>query len=59
MRKSPIADIIPMGFAIAGVVCLVHLWMSADAAPQLELRVPIAANVPDDSASQVDVLAQA
>lgn len=48
-----------MGFAIAGVVCFVHLWMSADAAPQLELRVPIAANVPDDSAGQVDVLAQA
>jgi PQQ-like domain len=59
MRKSSIADIIPMGFAVAGVVCLVHLWMSADAAPQFELRVPIAANVPDDSAGQVDVLAQA
>jgi outer membrane protein assembly factor BamB len=59
MRKSPIADIIPMGFAVVGVVCLVYLWMSADAALQLELRVPIAANVPDDSAGQVDVLAQA
>lgn len=59
MRKSAIADIIPMGFALAGVVCLVYLWMSADAAPQLEVRVPIASNVPDDSAGQGDILAQA
>ena len=59
MRKSAIADIIPMGFAVAGVVCLVYLWMSADAAPQLEVRVPIASNVPDESAGQEDVLARA
>jgi len=48
-----------MGFAVAGVVCLIHLWMSADAAPQLEVRVPIASNVPDASAGQGDILAQA
>ena len=48
-----------MGFALAGVVCLVYLWMSADAAPQFEVRVPIAANVPDESAGQGDILAQA
>lgn len=59
MRKSAIADIIPMGFAVAGVVCLGYLWMSADAAPQVEVRLPIASNVPDESAGQVDVLAQA
>lgn len=59
MRKFPFADIIPMGFAVAGVICLIYLWMSADAAPQLELRVPIASNVPDDSAGQLDVATQA
>jgi len=59
MRKSPFADIIPMGFAVAGVVCLIYLWVSADAAPQLELRVPIASNVPDDSADQLDIATQA
>lgn len=48
-----------MGCALAGVICLIHLWLSADAAPQLELRVPIASNVPDDSAGQGDILAQA
>jgi outer membrane protein assembly factor BamB len=48
-----------MGFAVVGVACLVHLWMSADALPEVEVRVPIASNVPDETAGSVDVLAQA
>jgi outer membrane protein assembly factor BamB len=59
MRKSAIADVIPMGFAVSGVACLVYLWMSADALPEVEIRVPIASNVPDESSGQVDVVAQA
>ncbi len=59
MRKSALADIIPMGFAVGGVLGVIYLWMSADAAPQLELRVPIAANAPDGSAGQIDVVTQA
>lgn len=59
MRKSALADIVPMGFAVLGVMGVIYLWMSADAAPQLEVRVPVASNVSDGSAGQVDVLAQA
>ncbi len=60
MRKSAIADIIPMAFAAAGVVCLAYLWISADAAPQLDVRVPIAANSPEESAGEEeDILSRA
>jgi len=59
MRKAAIADIVPMGFAVAGVVCLVYLWISADAAPQLELRVPVESDVAGPSGGQEDVLAKA
>jgi outer membrane protein assembly factor BamB len=60
MRKSVIADIVPMAFAAAGVACLAYLWISADAAPQLDVRVPIAANSPEESADEAgDVSARA
>ncbi|MBN1361440.1 MAG: PQQ-like beta-propeller repeat protein [Sedimentisphaerales bacterium] len=60
MRKSVIADIIPMAVAAAGVFCVAYLWISADAAPQLEQRVPIASNVSAESAGEEgDVLARA
>lgn len=59
MRKSAVADIIPMGLAVAGALCLVYLWISADAAPQLAERIPIASNVADAIADQEDVLARA
>jgi len=48
-----------MGFAVVGVACLVYLWMSADALPEVTVRVPIASNIPDETAGLVDVLAQA
>jgi len=59
MRKTVVADIIPMSLTLVGALCLVYLWISADAAPRLTPRVPIASNVPDPSAGQVDVLALA
>ncbi len=60
MRKSAIADIIPMAVAAAGVLCVAHLWISADAAPQLEQRVPIASNTPGESSGEEgDILARA
>lgn len=40
MKKFLIADVIPMTFVVAGVVSLMHLWLSADAAVQLEERLP-------------------
>ncbi len=59
MRKSAIADIVPMGFAVMGVVCLVYLWISADASPHFEPRVPIESNVAGPSVARDDVLARA
>ncbi len=59
MKKSALADIIPMGLAAAGVVCLALLWLGADAATHVELRVPIAANEAGDSSDSGDVLARA
>lgn len=49
-----------MAIAAGGVVCVGYLWISADAAPQLDLRVPIASNTPAESAGEeVDILARA
>ena len=60
MSKSALADIIPMGLAVAGVVCLALLWIHADAATRVGLRVPIAANASGESPGQEgDILAQA
>lgn len=59
MRKSAIADIVPMGFAVVGAVCLVYLWISADASPQFEPRVPIESNVVGPSVARDDVLSRA
>ncbi len=59
MKRSFIADIVPMGFALAGVLGLAYLWVSADASPHFEVRVPIASNIADASAGAGDVLAQA
>ncbi len=59
MKRLFVADIIPMGFAIVGVIGLAYLWVSADASPQFEVRTPITSNIPDASADQGDVLAQA
>ena len=38
--KKLVADLIPMAFAIAGVLVVMHLWLSADAAVSLEPRLP-------------------
>jgi outer membrane protein assembly factor BamB len=60
MKKSALADIIPMGLAVAGVVCLALLWIGADAATHVELRVPIAANEESESSeSEGDILSRA
>lgn len=59
MRKSAIADIVPMGLAVAGVVCLVYLWISADASSRFQPRVPIESNVAGQAAAQEDILARA
>ncbi len=59
MRKSAIADIVPMAFAVAGVVGLVYLWISADAAPQLDVRVPVESDMAAQAGGQEDVLAKA
>ena len=46
MKKILIADGIPMAFAIAGVVSLMYLWLSADAAVSLKERLPGGDNKP-------------
>jgi outer membrane protein assembly factor BamB len=46
MKKSLVADLIPMAFAVAGVVSLMYLWLSADAAVGLQERLPGADNRP-------------
>ncbi|MHC4596270.1 MAG: PQQ-binding-like beta-propeller repeat protein, partial [Planctomycetota bacterium] len=46
MRDSFIAKIIPIGLAVLGVV-LLYVWLSADAAMDVTLRLPIAENAPE------------
>ncbi len=50
MKKSIIADMIPMAFAIGGAVSLMVLWLSADAAVDLQERLPGGDNRPADGA---------
>ena len=45
MRDSFISKIIPIGLAVVGVV-LLYVWLSADAAMDVTLRLPIAENIP-------------
>lgn len=40
MKKSFVADLIPMAFAVAGVASLMYLWFSADAAVSVQERLP-------------------
>ena len=54
MKKPVLADLIPMAFAVAGVVSLMYLWLSADAAVKLEERLPGADNRPTDVAGGND-----
>jgi outer membrane protein assembly factor BamB len=46
MRKSFIAKIIPIALTVTGVV-LLYVWLSADAAMDITVRLPIAENVPE------------
>ena len=46
MKRFSIADIVPMVFAVAGVVGLMYLWLSADAAVDFKERLPGADNKP-------------
>lgn len=46
MKKSLIADVIPMAFAVAGVISLMYLWLSADAAVSVQERLPGGDNRP-------------
>lgn len=50
MKRVVIADVIPMAFAIAGVVSVMVLWLSADAAVDLQERLPGGANRPAGAA---------
>jgi outer membrane protein assembly factor BamB len=50
MKKFLIADVIPMTFVVAGVVALMYLWLSADAAVNLTERLPGGDNKPQDAA---------
>jgi outer membrane protein assembly factor BamB len=60
MRRAALADILPMALAVAGVVGLAHLWLDADAATKLKLRVPVAAQPASESPeSDGDILARA
>jgi outer membrane protein assembly factor BamB len=40
MKRRIIADVISMAFAVLGVVSLIYLWLSADAAVGLQERLP-------------------
>jgi len=46
MKKRVVADIVPMAFAVAGVICLMYVWLSADAAVDLQERLPGGDNRP-------------
>ena len=50
MKKSFVADIVPMAFVVAGVVSLMYLWISADAAVDLQERLPGGDHRPEDIA---------
>jgi outer membrane protein assembly factor BamB len=53
MRESPTAKIIPVALAVVGVVSM-YMWLSADAAIDLTLRLP-AIEGPADSSQQQSV----
>jgi outer membrane protein assembly factor BamB len=60
MNRSLAADALPLALVVAGVVSLMYLWLSADAAVRVEERVPIASNVVDTSPEDTgDILEQA
>jgi outer membrane protein assembly factor BamB len=44
MKQTVVAKAIPIGLSVVGVV-LLYFWLTADAATQLQLRVPIAENI--------------
>lgn len=46
MKRTVVADLIPMSFAVAGVVSLMYLWLGADAAVRLQERLPGGDNRP-------------
>jgi outer membrane protein assembly factor BamB len=50
MKKFLIADCLPMTFVVAGVVALMYLWLSADAAVSVVERLPGGDNKPKDAA---------
>ena len=56
MKKFLIADVIPMTFVIAGVVALIYLWLSADAAVNLKERLPGGDNKPAGAAGGGDAV---
>ena len=52
MKKFSVTDIIPMLFVIVGVVAVMYLWLSADAAVDVQARLPGADNKPERSAAK-------
>ncbi len=51
MRQSILARVVPITFTVVGTV-LLYLWLSADAAVELEERLPLPANVPPVAADE-------
>jgi outer membrane protein assembly factor BamB len=51
MRQSILARVVPIAFTVVATV-LLYLWLSADAAVEIEERLPLPANVPAISADE-------
>ncbi|MBN1506517.1 MAG: PQQ-like beta-propeller repeat protein, partial [Sedimentisphaerales bacterium] len=56
MKRFSIADAIPMLFSVAGIVGVMYLWLSADAAVSLQERLPGADNKPAGIVADDDVV---
>ena len=56
MKKNFVADLIPMAVAVVGVVSLMYLWLSADAAVGLQERLPGADGKPANAGGRDDVV---
>jgi len=48
MKKTVVADIIPMVLAVAGVLSLMYAWLSADAAVDVDVRLPGGDGAPNE-----------
>jgi len=56
MKKNFVVDLIPIAFAVVGVVSLMYLWLSADAAVGLQERLPGADGKPANAGGRDDAI---